>query len=145
MNFMHWMQRIHRPTARKQVIEEGYRLRSGDIAHRKRRSVQRAICVGLRCASLERFLPWDSEIPGDADSPLEEDGFELAVPPRRERLWAATPGKHCRFGLEPVSDSAFRAAVSDWQRPEAPFAGAGPMVRIRIPPAASLRTIIPSV
>ena len=21
------------------------------------------------------------------DSPLEEDGFELAVPPRRERLW----------------------------------------------------------
>jgi hypothetical protein len=26
------------------------------------------------------------------DSPLEEDGFELAVPPRRERLWAATPG-----------------------------------------------------
>jgi len=27
------------------------------------------------------------------DSPLEEDGFELAVPPQRERLWAAaTPG-----------------------------------------------------
>src|SRR5262249_54807939 len=24
------------------------------------------------------------------DSPLEGDGFELAVPPRRERLWAAT-------------------------------------------------------
>ena len=52
------------------------------------------------------------------DSPLEEDGFELAVPPRRERLWAATPGKHCRFGPEPVSGSAFRAAVSDWQRPK---------------------------
>jgi uncharacterized protein YaiI (UPF0178 family) len=34
-----------------------------------------------------------------ADSSLEEDGFELAVPPRRERLWAATPGKPCRFGL----------------------------------------------
>jgi hypothetical protein len=44
----------------------------------------------------------------------EEDGFELAVPPRRERLWAATPGKYCRFGPEPVSGSAFRAAVSDW-------------------------------
>jgi hypothetical protein len=29
------------------------------------------------------------------DSPLEEDGRELVVPPRRERLWAATPGKHC--------------------------------------------------
>src|SRR5580704_11542521 len=73
------------------------------------------------------------------DSPLEEDGFELAVPPRRERLWAATPGKHCRFGPEPVSGSAFHAAVSDWQRPEEPFAGAGPMVRIRFPPAASQR------
>src|ERR1700680_1277208 len=60
------------------------------------------------------------------DSLLVEDGFELAVPPRRERLWAATPGKHCRFGPEPVSGSAFRAAVSDWQRPEEPFAGAGP-------------------
>jgi hypothetical protein len=72
---------------------------------------------------------------------LEEDGFELAVPSRRERLWAATPGKHCRFGPEPVGGSAFRAAVSDWQRPEEPFAGAGPMVRIRFPPAASpLRT-----
>jgi hypothetical protein len=70
----------------------------------------------------------------------EEDGFELAVPPRRERLWAATPGKHCRFGPEPVSGSAFRAAVSDWQRPEEPFAGAGPMVRIRFPPAVSQQT-----
>ena len=49
------------------------------------------------------------------DSPAEEDGFELAVPPRRERLWAATPGKHCRFGPEPLSRSAFHAAVSDWQ------------------------------
>jgi hypothetical protein len=65
-----------------------------------------------------------------ADSPLEEDGFELAVPPRRERLWAATPGKHCRFGPEPVSGSAFHAAVSNWQRPEEPFAGAGPVVRV---------------
>jgi hypothetical protein len=55
-----------------------------------------------------------------ADSPLEEDGFEPSVPPRRQRLWAATPGKHCRFGLEPVSGSAFRAAVSDWQRREEP-------------------------
>jgi hypothetical protein len=72
------------------------------------------------------------------DSSLEEDGFELAVPPRRERLWAATPGKHCRFGPEPVSGSAFRAAVSDWQRPEEPFAGAGPMVRIHLPPPESL-------
>jgi hypothetical protein len=55
------------------------------------------------------------------DLPLEEDGFELAVPPRRERLWAATPGKHCRFGPELVSGSAFRAAFADWQRPEEPL------------------------
>ena len=33
---MHWMQRIHHPTARKQCIDEGYRLRSGDIAFRSR-------------------------------------------------------------------------------------------------------------
>jgi len=55
-------------------------------------------------------------VPGPmVDSPAQEDGFELAVPPRRERLWAATPGKHCRFGPEPVSGSAFHAPVSDWQ------------------------------
>ena len=71
-----------------------------------------------------------------ADSLLEEDGFELAVPPRRERLWAATPGKHCRFGPEPVGGSAFRAAVSDWQRPDEPCAGAEPIVRIRSPSSA---------
>jgi hypothetical protein len=38
---------------------------------------------------------------------------------------------------EPVSGSAFCAAVSDWQRREEPFAGAGPMVRIWFPPAKS--------
>src|SRR5215471_20172225 len=62
----------------------------------------------------------------------EKDGFKLAVPPRRERLWAATSGKHCRFGPEPVVGSAFRSAC-DWQSPEEPFAGAGPKVRIRLP------------
>jgi HEAT repeat protein len=71
-------------------------------------------------------------------SPLEEDGLELAVPPRRERLWRTTPGKRCRLGPEPVVGSAFHAAVSDWQRPEEPFAGAEPMVRIRFPPAGNL-------
>jgi hypothetical protein len=34
MNFMHWMQPIHRPTARKQCIDEGYRLGSRDTAYR---------------------------------------------------------------------------------------------------------------
>src|SRR6266850_6308003 len=81
--------------------------------------------------SLTTFRP-APEFSGETDSLAEEDGFELAVPPRRQRLWAATPGRP-----EPVSGSAFRAAVSDWQRPEEPFAGAGPMVRIRFPPAAS--------
>ena len=37
----------------------------------------------------------------------------VAVPPRRERLWGASPDKDCRFGPEPVSGSAFRAAVSN--------------------------------
>ena len=56
---------------------------------------------------------------------------------KRERPGGATPGKHWRLGPEPVSGSAFGAAVSDWQRPEEPFAGAGPKVRIRFPPAVS--------
>ena len=43
------------------------------------------------------------------------------------------------LGPEPVSGSASLAAVSDWQRREEPFAGAGPMVRIRFPPAESPR------
>src|SRR5215468_4298175 len=71
--------------------------------------------------------PGISKIEFAADSPLEEDGFELAVPPRI--------GKGCRqprqasiavFGPELVSGSAFCAAVSDCDRPEEPFAGAGP-------------------
>jgi hypothetical protein len=37
------------------------------------------------------------EFSGETDSLAEEDGFELAVPPRRERLWG----------------SAFPAAASD--------------------------------
>ena len=40
-------------------------------------------------------------------------------------------------GLQPVGASANRAAVSDWQCREEPFAGAEPMVRIRFPPAES--------
>jgi hypothetical protein len=91
-----------------------------------------------RCRRIRLKTNVDLDRRSVADSPLEEDGFGLAVPPRRERLWAATPGKHCRFGPEPVSGSAFGAAVSDWQRPEEPFAGAGPMVRIHLPPAESL-------
>jgi len=60
---------------------------------------------------------------------------------KRERPGGATPGKHWRLGPEPVSGSAFGAAVSDWQRPEEPFAGAGPKVRIHLPPAKSPRTL----
>src|SRR4029077_16418911 len=79
-----------------------------------------------------RFLTSGGEFRRETDCLLGEDGFELAVPPRRQRLWAAAPGRP-----EPVSGSDFRAAVSDWQRPEEPFAGAGPMVRIHLPPAES--------
>src|SRR5215470_18553349 len=32
MNFMHWMQRIHHPTARNQCIDEGYRLCTAAIS-----------------------------------------------------------------------------------------------------------------
>src|SRR5215472_10404137 len=48
-----------------------------------------------------------------------------AVPPRRERLWGATPGKHCRLAPEPVSGSAFRAAVSDLATPRSAFRRSG--------------------
>src|SRR6516164_8607985 len=61
---------------------------------------------------------------------MEETRFELAVPPRRERLWGATPGKHCRLGPKPckwLHLSCRRLGM----------AGAGPMVRIRFPPAVS--------
>jgi hypothetical protein len=80
-----------------------------------------------RCRRIRLKTNVDLDRRSVADSPLEEDGFGLAVPPRRERLWAATPGKHCRFGPEPVSGYAFRVAVSDWRRPEGPFAGAVPI------------------
>src|SRR6516164_1309516 len=57
-----------------------------------------------------RFVSQGAAVPqfgSSPDSPLEEDGFELAVPPRRESLCAATPGKHRRLGPEPVGGSAF--------------------------------------
>ena len=94
-----------RRNPRRSLSTEGRRTRDGELrghlsAHRG------AATYGLSIG----FVPGPM-----VDSPAEEDGFELAVPPRRERLWAATPGKHCRFGPEPVSGSAFHAAVSDWQ------------------------------
>src|SRR5262249_49755851 len=80
--------------------------------HKKRRHRVRR---GLRT---QRSCDWDETHKGGAGLhglTLEEDGFELAVPPRRERVPAATPGKHCRFGPEPLSGSTFRAAIADWQ------------------------------
>jgi len=85
--------------------------------------------AGCPCKRSQKTSPRNSKIDrlsgGLTDSPLEEDGFELAVPPRRERLWEATPGKLCRLGPEPVSGSALRAAVSDWQRSDESFRGSG--------------------
>src|SRR6516165_1184183 len=58
-------------------------------------------------AATAGFSIQEGEIPRDTDSPLEEAGFELSVPPRRESLCGATPGKHRRLGPEPVGGSAF--------------------------------------
>jgi hypothetical protein len=66
-----WLERWH-PLYQEEIA------RAGSVAHNDR--------VMLRDRKL-------------ADSSLEEDGFELAVPPRRERLWAA----HSRQAL-PFSD-----------------------------------------
>src|SRR6516164_2784347 len=43
------------------------------------------------------FSPTAPEFTAETDSPLEEDGIELSVPPRRERLWD-NPDKHCYIG-----------------------------------------------
>jgi hypothetical protein len=86
-------------------------------------TVHEAVAASPPACRNPQVVPGWAQTPSPAsrfapDSLLEGTGFEPSVPPRRERLWAATPGKHCRFGPEPVSGSAFRAAVSDWQRPE---------------------------
>ena len=46
--------------------------------------------AGVGVAKSPEGHRWDSfpKVRFAPDSPLEEDGFELAVPPRRERLWA---------------------------------------------------------
>ena len=59
-------------------------------------------------------------------------------PTTKRKAMGNDPSKHRRLGPGPVSGFAFRVAVSNWQRPEEPFAGAGPMVRLRLPPARSL-------
>jgi len=46
-------------------------------------------CYGLPedCRKGAGRSPTFLELGEETDSPVEEDGFELAVPPRRERLW----------------------------------------------------------
>jgi len=82
----------------------------------ERRSANWGISEDMRLALIGTGWRDLSRRPGLRDWSLEEDGFELAVPPRRERLWGATPGKHRRLGPEPVSGSAFRAAVRRCRR-----------------------------
>ena len=53
---MHWMQRIHRPAARRRCIDEGHRLPSRDIAYRKRRvSILHNYAIPIRREVQERF------------------------------------------------------------------------------------------
>jgi len=63
------------------------------------------------------------------DSLLEEDGFELTVPPRTERPWGGAPGDH--------RSRTWTSEVPIGNAPAEPFAAAEPMVRIRLPPARS--------
>jgi nucleotide-binding universal stress UspA family protein len=58
--------------------------------HMEHEQIYQAIIDAARSPTPEQFV---------ADSPLEEDGFELAVPPRRERLWAATQAAIAVWGL----------------------------------------------
>ena len=79
---------------------------------------------GTRRVGLAPFLPW-----WPCRSPRRRclpGAVAFALSNRARR---SPPG--------PVSGSAFRVAVSNWQRPEEPFAGAGPRVRIQFPPPAS--------
>ena len=74
----------------------------------ERRSANWGISEDMRLALIGTGWRDLSRRPGLRDWSLEEDGFELAVQPRSERLWGTTPGKHRRLGPEPVSGSAFR-------------------------------------
>jgi hypothetical protein len=63
------------------------------VSLRLRNASAGAVFVLLRGAAANAAGALDDAIAYDrstADSLAEEDGFELAVPPRRERLWAAT-------------------------------------------------------
>jgi hypothetical protein len=95
---------------------------------------------GTLLAKSGPLRPPSAKYPRETDSLAEEAGFEPSVAREVKGYGEPLTGKHWCLGPEPVSGSAVRAAVSDWQRPEEPFAGAGPMVRIRFPPAVSLRT-----
>ena len=48
-----------------------------------------------------------------ADSPLEREGFELAVPPRKERLMGALAAYHRRFAR---GSGAFAPIQGRWQQ-----------------------------
>ena len=64
---------------------------------RRRHGDRRRRTWGLRCANLvergkPRFLTYESGFGGETDSPLEEDGFELAGPSAK----AKAMGSHSR-------------------------------------------------
>jgi hypothetical protein len=90
----------------------------------------------------ERLSFWRSQQgPRFADSPLEESGFELMVPPRTERKWEGAGthqhhlARHLSLRLRPAVMIAaeialFRSFISIPSQ-------VGPRVRIRLAPAAS--------
>jgi len=74
------------------------------------------------------------------DSPLEGTGFEPSVPPRKRRPWREAPRPTIvvsRDDLCLMAPSNLSVRRPLRQQPRDLFGRAGPMVRIRFPPAAS--------
>jgi len=75
-----------------------------------------------------------------ADSPLEGTGFEPSVPPRKRRPSREAPRPTIvvsRDDLRLMTPSNLSVRHHSSATAERPFTRAGPMVRIRFPPAAS--------
>src|SRR5712672_3633569 len=77
----------------------------------------------------------------ETDCLLEGTGFEPSVPPRKRRPWREAPQPTIvvsRDDLCLITPSNLSIRRPPSATAERPFARAGPMVRIRLPPARSL-------
>src|SRR6516162_8663900 len=86
----------------------------------------------------------EGEIPRETDCLLEGAGFEPSVPPRKRRPSREAPRPTIvvsRDDLCLMTPSSLSVRHLSSATAERPFTRAGPMVRIRFPPARSLRTI----